>query len=236
MAVVPAGSFDLGCGSDPACAAAGDTPQSVNFAAPFALSMHEVTFDEFDRFATATERTRPDDAGWGRGRRPVINVSWHDASAYAGWLSEQTGRDYRLPTEAEWEYAARGDTATAYHWGDVAGSGQANCGDCGGRAAGRTLPAGSFAANAWGLHDMHGNVWEWVQDCWNARPAVSPPDNATTTREDCDRRVLRGGSWLNSAEYARSTSRLSGNADVRGTIAGFRVATRDLSGVGVERP
>ena len=161
----------------------------------------------------------------GRGRRPVINVSWRDAAAYAEWLSEQTGRAYRLPTESEWEYAARAGTATAYHWGDVADGGRANCDGC-----------GSFDANAWGLQDMHGNVWEWVQDCWNDRPAGTPSGGAAPVGEGCDRNVLRGGSWFNSAAFARSASRLSGNPDVRGTIAGFRVAASDLTGVASERP
>lgn len=235
MTIVPAGTFSLGCGSGPACATSGDSLSPVTFQAPFALSKHEVTFEEFDRFATATGRTRPGDGGWGRGQRPVINVSWRDATAYATWLTEQTGREYRLATEAEWEYAARADTATAYHWGDAAGTGQANCDGCGGRATGRTLPAGSFDANAWGLHDMHGNVWEWVQDCWNDRPAAAP-SNAAPVPGDCDRRVLRGGSWFNAASFARSASRLSGNPDVRGTIAGFRVAASDLTGVGTRQP
>ena len=224
MTVVPAGSFELGCGADPACPEAENPVQPVTFEAPFALSKYEATFEDYDRFAVATGRLRPPDAGWGRGRRPAINVTWHDATAYAEWLSEQTGRPYRLPTEAEWEYAARADTATAYHWGDAADSGGANCDGCDRRSPGRTLPVGFFDANAWGLHDMHGNVWEWVEDCWSASHVGRPSSGAARTGGDCGRRVLRGGSWFNAASFARSASRLSGNPDVRGTIAGFRLA------------
>ena len=218
MTVVPAGSFEQACGDDAACPS-GDPGRRVVFASPFALSVHEVTFREFDRFTAATGRPQPADGGWGRGRRPVINVSWRDATAYAAWLSAQTGNAYRLPTEAEWEYAARAGTTTAYPWGDAAGSGRANCDGCGPRSSGRTLPAGSFDPNAWGLHDMHGNVWEWVSDCWSPRTGEAP------SAADCTRRVLRGGSWFNAPAFARSASRLSGNPEVRGTIAGFRVAS-----------
>ena len=224
MAVVPAGSFEAACGDEAACPPPGDPGRQVVFAAPFALSIHEVTFRDYERFADATERPRPADGGWGRGRRPVINVSWRDATAYAAWLSAQTGRPYRLPTEAEWEYAARAGTTTAYPWGDAAGSGRANCDGCGPRSPGRTLPAGSFDANAWGLHDMHGNVWEWVGDCWSPRTAGAASAAPPPARADC-RRVLRGGSWFNAPAFARSASRLSGDADVLGTIAGFRVAS-----------
>ena len=134
----------------------------------FELSKYEVTFEEYDRFTAATGRARADDEGWGRGRCPVINVTWDDAVAYTQWLSQQTGERYRLPSEAEWEYAARAGTSTAYSWGNEIGRNRANCYGCGSRWDGRqTAPVGSLSPNGWGLHDMHGNVWEWVQDCWN---------------------------------------------------------------------
>ncbi|MCY4012149.1 MAG: SUMF1/EgtB/PvdO family nonheme iron enzyme [Gammaproteobacteria bacterium] len=225
MVVVPAGSFRMGCGRATGCTPAELPVRTVAFEMPFSVSKHEVTFEEFDRFADATGLPRPDAAGWGRGRRPAINVSWDDAVAYAAWLSSETGRHYALPSEAEWEYAARAGTETAFAWGDAVGD-SANCSDCGiGRS--RTIPVGSFPANGWGLHDMHGNVWEWVQDCWNDGYADAPADGGPWLEGDCGRRMLRGGSWFNGGAFARSASRLSGEAAVRGNIAGFRVTARD---------
>ena len=134
--------------------------------------------------------------GWGRGLRPVRNVSWYDAMAYTEWLWEQTGDRYRLPTEAEWEYAARAGSTTAYSWGDSIGRNRANCDGCASLWDGeRTALVGTFKANGWGLYDMHGNVWEWVQDCWNDNYEGAPTDGTAWLSGDCDRRVLRGGSW-----------------------------------------
>lgn len=226
MTVIPAGSFRMGCVSGNACEAPELPVRAVTIATPFSMSKHEVTFDEFDRFARATGRERPDDSGWGRGRRPVISVSWEDASAYASWLSAETGKRYRLPTEAEWEYAARAGGETAYGWGESLGAGEANCNGCG-RSLDRTVPTGTFRANAWGLHDMHGNVWEWVEDCWNPSYTGAPVDGSAWAQGDCQRRILRGGSWFNPSAFARSAARLSGNPTVRGNIAGFRVVVRD---------
>ena len=128
----------------------------------FVIGKYAVTFDEYDRFMAAAGRKTPADAGWGRGRRPVINVSWHDASDYAKWLSTEMGALYRLPTEAEWEYAARAGGSTPYPWGNEIGRNRANCGGCRSQWSGETSPVGSFSANAWGLHDTVGNVWEWT--------------------------------------------------------------------------
>ena len=180
MAVVPAGSFRMGCVAGDACAAEERPVRTVTIEAPFSLSKYEVTFEDFDRFAEAAGRERPDDQGWGRGRRPVINVSWADAEAYAEWLSAETGRSYRLPSEAEWEYAARAGGDTPYGWSDTI-DGEANCDGCGRRSPRRTVLAGTFRANAWGLHDMHGNVWEWVQDCWNGSYEDAPADGTAWT-------------------------------------------------------
>ena len=227
MAVIPAGSFRMGCVSETACRESEQPVRRVTIAAPFSMSKHEITFDDFDRFARATGRERPDDTGWGRGRRPVINVSWEDANDYASWLSTESGRRYRLPTEAEWEYAARAGAETAYSWGDALAANEANCTGCGRRSRDRTVPTGLFRANAWGLHDMHGNVWEWVEDCWSEGHDGAPVDGSARTQGDCGRRTLRGGSWFNSSAFARSASRLSGNPTVRGNIAGFRVVVRD---------
>ena len=148
-------------------------------------------------------------SGWGRGGRPVIHVSWEDATAYADWLFDETGEQYRLPSESEWEYAARAGATTRYSWGQDLGRNRANCRGCGSRwDRDRTAPAGSFAANAWGLHDMHGNVWEWVEDCWHENYARAPRDgSAWTGGGNCGRRVLRGGSWGDDPRYLRSAVR-----------------------------
>ena len=159
----------------------------------FSIGKHEVTFAEYDRFAEATGRSRPDDRGWGREDRPVINVSWDDATEYARWLSEETGERYRLPTEAEWEYAARAGTETAYPWGDRVGHNKANCDGCGSRWDDKqTAPVGSFEANAWGLHDTVGNVWEWTCSVYDGGYGGAERRCATGS---AGRLVLRGGSW-----------------------------------------
>ena len=134
---------------------------------PFAVSKLEVTADEWDACVVLGGCTWPaPETGFGRGTRPVMNVSWDDAQQYVAWLSTRTGKTYRLLSEAEWEYAARAGTSTAYFWGNEIGNGNANCNGCGSQwDHRRTAPVGSFAPNAFGLHDMHGNVWEWVQDC-----------------------------------------------------------------------
>ncbi len=165
---------------------------------------------------------------WGRDTRPVINVSWTDAREYAAWLSRKTGKQYRLPSEAEWEYAARAGSTTAYSWGPAIGRGNANCNGCGSQWDDKqTAPVGRFAANRFGLHDMHGNVWEWVEDCRHETYAGAPRDGAAwTTSGDCSFRYVRGGAWLSNPRFARSANRLSlssGNLS-RGSDTGFRVA------------
>lgn len=171
---------------------------------------------------------RPADGGWGRGGGPVINVSWDDAQAYASWLSRETGEDYRLLSEAEWEYVARAGTATRYWWGDAIGSNRANCNDCGSRWDGEsTAPVGSFGANAFGLHDVHGNVWEWVDGCWRENYARHPRDGSAWLGDrggDCSRRILRGGSWLDVPEYLRAANRYRVGSGLRSNVIGFRVA------------
>ena len=151
---------------------------------------------------------RPDDEGWGRGTRPVINVSWENAQAYVSWLSSQTGQNYRLLSEAEWEYVARAGSQTAYSWGSDIGSNRANCEGCGSRwDDDRTAPVGSFQANAFGVHDMHGNVWERVEDCWNDNYRRAPSDGSAWLRGNCNRRVSRGGSWDSLPRPLRSAYR-----------------------------
>ena len=165
MVVIEGGSFQMGCVSQQSCFSF-ERPIHQVRVAEFAISTHEVTFEEYDRFAAATRVEMPLDEGWGRGDQPAIWVSWDDAKSYTRWLSVETGRTYRLPTEAEWEYAARAGSVTAYSWGNDVGTGRANCRGCGLERR-RTTPVGSFTPNAWGLFDVHGNVWEWVEDCWN---------------------------------------------------------------------
>lgn len=188
----------------------------------FDLSIHEVTFTEYDHFAQATERELPDDNGWGRGSRPVINVSVYDAMAFATWLSRQSGETFRLPTELEWEHAARGGSRTRYPWGDDLGINQANCNGCGSRWDGNeTAPVGSFAPNPWGLHDMIGNVAEWT--C-----SIRDPDPVQSF-ENCDspyasrRRVYRNGGWSDGPDRLAANFR-DWNAGIRKTdFVGFRL-------------
>ena len=174
----------------------------------FQLSKYETTFDEYDAFARDTGRGLPSDNGWGRGSRPVINVSLRDASLYAKWLRKKTGRRYRLPTEAEWEYAARAGSAGAYsgYRGDITGSNMANCDGCGSRWDGKqTAPVGQFAANGWGLHDMAGNVWEWTCSSYSA---VYDGEETRCISADRDNdHSLRGGSWISDPLSTRAASR-----------------------------
>ena len=227
MVVVPAGTFQMGCVSGRDCDDDEHPVHPVTISRPFALSRHEVTFDEYDRFAAETGRTPPDDEGWGRGRRPVVNVSWDDAQAYVSWLSSETGVRYRLPSEAEWEYAARAGTTTAYSWGNEIGDNRANCDGCGSEWDDEmTAPVGSFAANPWGLHDMHGNVWEWVEDCPHDSYAGAPEDgSAWTAGGDCSRRVSRSGFWGSDPGSLRAARRTWSGARFGASFRGFRVAT-----------
>jgi formylglycine-generating enzyme required for sulfatase activity len=223
MVVVPPGEFQMG----------GDAPYEkpehrVTIAAPFAIGRREVTFDEFDLCVAAGAcRQRPDDHGWGRGTQPVIDVSWDDAKAYVAWLGKRTGRKYRLPSEAEWEYAARGGTRTSFWWGREAGAGHANCEDCGNPAASRALPVGSFRPNGFGLFDTAGNAAEWVEDCWNESYRNAPSDSSAWLTGQCRQRVLRGGSFASRSPVVRSGARFRYDQDVRYYANGFRLA-RDL--------
>ena len=159
---------------------------------------------------------------------PVINVSWEDVQKFIAWLNARTGGGYRLPTESEWEYAARAGSESLYSWGDRIGVNQANCsGSCGDQWD-KTAPVGSFEEeSAWGLHDMHGNVWEWVEDCWNKNYRGAPGDGSAWLSGDCSLRVIRGGSWLNSPRSLRSSFRNGRDRLFRNDILGFRLA-RDL--------
>lgn len=189
----------------------------------FAMSKFEITFAQYDVYTRQTDQLLIHDQGWGRGQRPVINVSWYDAMAYADWLSKQTGKRYRLPTEAEWEYAAKAGRDTAYAWGDYLIRNRANCMGCGSRWDNiKSSRVGQFRANLYGLHDMHGNVYEWTRDCWRDGKAYLGPEQGK-----CDFRVMRGGSLYDEPEYLRSDSRDAGAADTGRDYIGFRLV-RDL--------
>ena len=193
----------------------------------FAVGVYEVTFAEWYACADAggCGSYIPDDEGWDRRNRPVVNVSWDDAQSYVRWLSARTGQSYRLLNESEWEYVARAGTETAYSWGDSIGVNRANCRGCGSQwDSTRTAPVGSFAANAWGVHDMHGNVWELVQDCWKSGYEGAPTDGSAWESEDCDYRVLRGGSCYKLPGDLRSANRGPASTDSRISHFGFRVA------------
>jgi formylglycine-generating enzyme required for sulfatase activity len=219
LVVVPAGSFDMGSTTEY------ENPvHRVTIGKPFAIGRHEVTFDEWDKCVDDGGcKYRPDDREWGRGDRPVINVSWLDAKAYVTWLSQKTGKTYRLPTEAEWEYAARAGTNSPYWWGRDIGSRQANCRECNTGETQRTSTVGSYKPNAFGLYDTAGNAAEWMEDCWNDNYRGAPNNGSAWTSGQCRLRVLRGGAFDSQAKYLRSTSRFRYDTDVRYIANGFRV-------------
>jgi formylglycine-generating enzyme required for sulfatase activity len=224
MVAVPAGFFTMGSPQSEEGWSSDEGPQHDVTLPKFALSQNEVTFDEWDACVKSggCNRYEPSDQGWGRGRRPVINVSWDDAKAYVAWLSKETSQPYRLLSEAEWEYAARAKKTTRYWWGnDLPTPEQANFG----WNVGKTSEVGAYPANPLGLYDMNGNVWEWVEDCWHDSYKGAPPkDGSAWTSGDCSRRVLRGGSWGLTPEYLRSAFRLGFFREVRSGGIGFRVA------------
>ena len=221
MIVVPAGAFDMG-----AAGGTFDTPvHPVTIRQQFALGRYEITFDDWDLCLQAGAcRFKPDDHGWGRGDHPVINVSWFDAKEYLTWLAQKTGKPYRLPSEAEWEYAARGGTKTPFYWGTQVGVRMANCRDCQTGKPVQTFAVGSFPPNPFGLNDMAGNAAEWLEDCWNESYKGAPSDGSAWTNGSCSLRVLRGGSFDNPSTYLSSSARFRYDADVRYFANGFRVA------------
>lgn len=226
MIVIPAGKFMMGSPENEADRNASEGPQhEVTIAKPFAVSKFEVTFEEWDACVARAACPRVADS-WGRGEMPVINVSWSLAKQYVAWLSQLTRKEYRLLTESEWEYAARAGANTRYSWGDDPSMGNANCNGCGSRwDSQQTAPVGSLRPNAWGLYDMHGNVWEWVEDSWHENYDGAPTDgSAWLLGGDPSYRVIRGGSWRNESELVRAAFRVRRNANVRFDTLGFRVA------------
>ena len=229
MMVVPAGSFMMGSPTSEPGHSVDENPQhAVTIARPFAIGRFEVTFDEWDACVAdgGCNGYKPSDEGWGRGRRPVINVSWDDAIAYVAWLSKKTGKPYRLPSGAEYEYATRAGTQTTYPWGDAVGTNNANCHACGSQwDARQTAPVGSFPPNGFGLYDMVGNIREWTEDCYHERYIGAPTDgSAWIEGADCSRRVVKGGSWLLAPAFLRSAYRYWFTTDYRLNYLGFRVA------------
>jgi formylglycine-generating enzyme required for sulfatase activity len=223
MVVVPAGQFVMGAAEDETGSTRDERPQhTVSFAQPFGVGRFPVTLAEWDACVAARGCSyRPSDRGWGRGTQPVIDILWNDATEYVDWLSRTTGKTYRLLSESEREYVARAGTTTAYWWGDSFEPTQANS------AAsdrilfstsisyspqpivkGRTAPAQSFAPNPWGLYQVHGNVYDWVEDCWHANYDGAPADGSAWMIANCDAHVLRGGAFSRNMQTARSAARL----------------------------
>jgi formylglycine-generating enzyme required for sulfatase activity len=202
---VPAGSFTMGSPDIEEGRIEEEGPQHrVTFGKSFGVGKFAVTFEEWDACVAdgGCNGYTPSDEGWGRGRRPVINVSWDDANAYVGWLSRKTGKIYRLLSEAEREYVTRAGTTTPFWWGASISTQQANYNGnyaYGAEATGvsrrQTVPVDSFQPNPWGLYQVHGNVWEWTEDCWHDDYTGAPSDGSAWTSGGCSDRVIRGGAW-----------------------------------------
>lgn len=240
LVVVPAGEFRMGSADSEVGRMPNEGPvHTVKFARPFAIGKYEVTFDEWDACVAAQACATVPDEGWGRGRRPVIHVNFEMAMGYARWLTQKTGKQYRVPSEAEWEYAARGGASTAWFWG-VDSKQACEFGNVGDESIkqehpdwlrhdcndgySRTSPVGSFKPNGFGLHDTVGNVWEWVEDCSNPTYEGAPQDGRAWLTGDCVRRVDRGGGWYNKPEAVRSALRYAGDDPKRqNNTLGFRV-------------
>jgi formylglycine-generating enzyme required for sulfatase activity len=238
MVVMPSGKFIMGSPENEPDRRANEGPQQeVAFTRRFAVGRFSVTFEEWDTCEAdgGCNGYKPSDQGWGRGRRPVIGVSWNDAKAYVTWLSAKTGKEYRLPSDAEREYFTRAGTSTPFWWGSPISPEQANYngnfvydGGPKGQYRGKTVPVETFAPNPWGLFQVHGNVFEWVEDCFDVSRLEPPTDGSARTGIECTRRTLRGGSWYSGPAYLRSASRYGGLTDTRNFSRGFR-AVRTLT-------
>jgi formylglycine-generating enzyme required for sulfatase activity len=226
MVEVPAGQYIMGStDGDP-----DEKPtHQVTIPKPFAVGKFEITFAEYAQCGMdggCAKNKDPADEGWGKESRPVVNVSWNDVQDYLTWLSHKSGKNYRLLSEAEWEYAARAGTTTKYAFGDKIDRTQARF-MTGKQGMGQTERVGSFAPNAWGLYDMHGNVWEWVMDCYRPNYDGAPSDGSALISANCKSRVLRGGSWDYDVQDLRSSVRYKLPPFFRVDEIGFRVA-RDM--------
>ena len=223
---IPPGAYERGSGPDEPGHLATEGPVTrVTIKRSFAIGRYPVTFGEWDQCELEGAcKHKPNDRGWGRGTRPVFYVSWNDTRDFLTWLSARTGKSYRLPSETEWEYAARAGTSTAYPWGDAIGQRMANCKGCSEDGSDRTTPVGSFPPNRFNLFDMHGNVWQWVADCWNASYAGAPADGSPWLSGECEKTVVRGGAWGLTPQDVRSARREGDNKDLRSGRRGFRIA------------
>jgi formylglycine-generating enzyme required for sulfatase activity len=234
MVVVPAGSFTMGSPEIEPERVTGEDQVRISIARPFAVGKFAITFDGWDACVAdgGCNGYKPTDQGWGRGKNPVVNVNWDDAKAYTAWLSRKTGKTYRLLSETEREYVTRAGSTTPFWWGSSITPKQANYDGnrsySGEVAAGeyrqRTVPVDSFQPNPWGLYNVHGNVWEWTEDCWNDINAGNSGDGRARTMGDCARRVVRGASWDYPPQSLRSARRMARYADLRRPFQGFRVA------------
>lgn len=234
MVAIAGGCFQMGSPSGEVDRDPDEGPQHTVCVEPFELGKYEVTFADWDAcIADDGCFHEPDDKGWGRGRQPVVNVSWKDAQSYVRWLSRSTGQDYRLPSEAEWEYAARAGSTAPFFTGDCIHTDQANydgtseynsCGAQTGVELGKPVQVGSYPANAWGVHDMHGNALEWVEDCWNGGYKGAPADGSAWLDGNCARRVIRGGSYFGYPGYMRSAYRCRRSTGYTIKRLGFRLA------------
>ena len=264
MIVIPAGSFLMGSPHDEAGRYKDESPRHrVTIERPFAIGKYEVTRREFGAFIRETGRDMGSDCWYWDGEEskpkigdarswrnpgfeqtdldPVVCVNWEDAKMYVEWLSAKTGKRYRLPSESEWEYAARGNSRTSRYWGNDASVQCSHANGADGTLKIRynnlrwvvascrdgfvhTAPVGSLTANGFGLHDVLGNVWEWVADCWKERYVSAPSDGSAWTDGICSGRVLRGGSWSNKPSFLRTAGRFWLPSRFRISINGFRVA------------
>jgi formylglycine-generating enzyme required for sulfatase activity len=227
MVKLPGGAYTVG--SAPHLPYPDEHPQHEVSLRGFSIAKYETSFAEYSRFAEATGRSMPDDAGFGQGRQPVINVSWEDATAYARWLTNESGRQYRLPSEREWEYAASAGDKRVYWWGDELGNNRAVCAECGSRWDGKQpAPAGSLPANPFGLHDMLGNVMEWMVECRHLDYRDAPSQGQVWEGGgDCTRYMVRGGSYRTYAKDMRATKRAAYPPKAYSDELGFRVVRVD---------
>ena len=234
MVTILPGTFMMGSPQDEARRDANEGPRhKVTIDYPFEVGKFEVTFSEWNACVAGggCRGHRPNDGGWGKGNRPVINVSWQDAKSYIKWLRRRTGLNYRLLSEAEWEYVARAGQEGPFSMGYSIGAYDANFNGekpYGGGPSGpylrKTVPVGSYPANAFGLHDIHGNVYEWVEDCWSPNHSGAPANGSARKDGDCKFRVMRGGSWVTHGYQMRASKRLRYTTDYRYDDYGFRVA------------